>query len=55
VVIDESGSNLALTRLYGWGATNARVYQSVPPNWEKSITVLAALSVGGILMESVVY
>jgi hypothetical protein len=33
VIIDESGSNLALTRLYGWGPTKARVYQSVPRNW----------------------
>jgi transposase len=55
VVIDESGSNLALARLYGWGPLAERVYQSVRRNWGKNITVLADVSLKGILMESVVY
>lgn len=55
MVVDESGSNLALTRLYGWGPTKERVYQSVPRNGGKNITVLAALTLDGVMMESVVY
>lgn len=54
-MIDESGSNLALALLYGWGPTNERVYASVPRNWGKNITVIAALTLQGVLMESVVY
>ena len=46
--IDESGSNLALTRLFGRAAPGARVTQGVPQNYAENVTMLAALSVTGI-------
>ena len=46
--LDEAGSNLAMTRLYGRGAGGARVIETVPQNYGENITMLAALSVAGI-------
>ncbi len=46
--IDETGMNLALTRLYGRAAPGVRVVDSVPQNYGQNISVLAALGVGGL-------
>ena len=46
--LDEAGSNLAMTRLYGRGARGARVIETVPQNYGENITMLATLSVAGI-------
>jgi transposase len=46
--IDESGSNLALTRLFGRAAPGARVCEGVPQNRGENVTMLAALSVEGV-------
>jgi transposase len=46
--LDEAGSNLAMTRLYGRGARGARVIETVPQNYGENITMLASLSVSGI-------
>jgi transposase len=46
--IDESGSNLALTRLFGRAPKGARVTEGVPQNRGENITTLAALSVQGV-------
>ncbi len=46
--IDESGINIALTRLYGRGAPGQRVLGSVPRNYGQSISLLAALGVQGL-------
>ncbi len=46
--IDESGSNLALTRLYGRAAPGARVSEGVPQNYGENVTMLAAIGLGGL-------
>src|SRR6266699_6192817 len=42
--LDECGSNIALTRLYGQSPKGKRVYGSVPRNRRANITLLASLS-----------
>jgi transposase len=46
--LDEAGSNLAMTRLYGRAARGTRVFDSVPQNYGENITMLACLSVAGL-------
>ena len=46
--IDETGINLALTRLYGRAAPGVRVIDSMPQNYGQNSSVLAALGVGGL-------
>jgi len=46
--LDESGSNLALTRLFGRAAPGVRVAEGVPQNYGENVTILAALGVGGV-------
>lgn len=46
--LDESGSNLAMTRFYGRGARGERVVESVPQNYGSNITMLCAISLSGI-------
>lgn len=46
--IDESGGNLAMTRLYGRAPTGERVVGSVPQNYGQNITILGALSAHGV-------
>jgi transposase len=46
--IDESGFNLALTRLYGRAARGQRALGSVPQNYGENLTLLGALSLTGL-------
>ncbi|MCA1626892.1 MAG: IS630 family transposase [Acidobacteria bacterium] len=46
--LDESGSNLALTRLYGRAAPGVRVAEGVPQNYGENVTMLAAIGTGGM-------
>ncbi len=46
--LDEAGSNLSMTRLYGRAAPGERVYDSVPQNYGENITMLACLSETGL-------
>ena len=46
--LDEAGSHLAMTRLYGRAARGERVFDSVPQNYGENITMLACLSEAGI-------
>jgi transposase len=46
--VDESGVNLAMTRLYGRAPTGERVVGSVPQNFGPNVTVLGALAVHGL-------
>ena len=46
--LDEAGSNLAMTRLYGRAAKGERVIESVPQNYGENITILATLGLSGI-------
>ena len=47
--LDESGSNLALTRLFGRAAKGVRVVEGVPQNYGENITMLAAIGISGVL------
>lgn len=47
--IDEAGSNLAMTRLYGRAARGERVIDSVPKNYGENVSMLACLSMSGIV------
>lgn len=46
--LDEAGSHLAMTRLYGRGAKGERVIATVPQNYGENITMLASLSLSGV-------
>jgi transposase len=46
--LDEMGSNLALTRLFGRARPGERIAEGVPQNRGENITTLAALSVQGV-------
>jgi transposase len=46
--IDESGINLAMTRLYGRALRGERVLGSAPQNYGQSVTMLGALSCTGL-------
>jgi transposase len=46
--VDESGLNLALTRLYARAPRGVRAVGSVPQNYGQSLTVLAALACHGM-------
>jgi transposase len=46
--IDESGVNISMTRRYGRAPKGHRVVGSIPQNWGRNITMLAALSVTGV-------
>ena len=46
--IDESGNNLALTRLFGRAAPGARIAEGVPQNRGENVTLRAALSLSGV-------
>jgi transposase len=46
--IDESGVNLAMTRLYGRAPKGVRVIGSVPQNYGQNVTMLAALGHHGL-------
>ncbi len=48
VVVDETGSNLGLTPLYGWALKGERTYGSAPRNYGKNTTLLASLSLQGM-------
>ena len=46
--IDESGINLALTRLYGRAPRGERAVGSVPQNYGANVTLIGALSPRGL-------
>jgi transposase len=48
VFVDESGTNIALTRLYGWAPHDRRATGSVPRNHGKNTTLVAALAPDGL-------
>jgi len=48
VVVDECGSNIALTPLYARAPKGQRAYGSVPRNRGKNTTLLASVSLSGI-------
>jgi transposase len=48
IFLDESGSNIALTRLYARAPRGERARGSIPRNRRKNVTLLASLSLSGI-------
>ncbi len=46
--LDEAGSNLAMTRLYGRATPGERVVESVPQNYGENVSMLAAISLAGV-------
>jgi transposase len=48
VIIDECGSNIALTPRYGWAPKGQRVRGSVPRNRGKNTTLIASLDWSGL-------
>lgn len=48
VVLDECGSNIGFTPLYGWAPKGERAHGSAPRNRGKNTTVIAALTWDGI-------
>ena len=48
VFVDESGTNIALTRLYGWALHDQRATGSVARNHGKNTTLVAALTPDGL-------
>ena len=46
--LDEAGSNLAMTRLYGRGEKGQRVVEAVPKDTGENISMIASLSFSGI-------
>jgi transposase len=46
--VDESGVNLAMTRLYGRAPRGVRVVGSVPQNYGPNVTILGALGIQGL-------
>ncbi len=46
--LDEMGSNLALTRLYGRAAPGERIAEGVPQNYGENVTTVAAIGHGGV-------
>jgi transposase len=47
VLVDESGTNISLTRWYGWAPPHRRATGSVPRNHGKNTTLVAALAPDG--------
>ena len=48
VIVDESGSNIALTSLYARAPKGQRAHGSIPRNRGKNTTLLASLSLSGV-------
>lgn len=46
--LDEAGSTIAMTRLYGRAAPGERVAEATPLNYGENITMLACLSAAGL-------
>src|SRR5215218_2011489 len=48
VFVDEMGTNISLSPLYGWSKKGKRAHCAVPRNRGKNTTVLASMSVEGM-------
>ena len=49
VFLDETGVNLSMTRAYARAPSGERAVAAVPKNWGDSVTVVAALTLDGII------
>ncbi len=48
VFVDEMGTNISLSPLYGWSRVGERLCARVPKNWGKNITVLSSMTHRGM-------
>ena len=48
VFVDECGTNITLTRLYARAPRGERAFGKAPRNWDKNITLIAAMSAEGM-------
>lgn len=48
-VVDEMGAHLALSLRYAWAPRGQRAHGQVPRNWGKNTTLVADLTLGGLL------
>jgi transposase len=48
VFVDEMGTNISLSPLYGWAKKGERAYCSVPRNQGKNTTLLSSMSMQGM-------
>ena len=48
VFVDECGTNITLTRLYARAPRGERAFGKAPRNWDKNVTLIAALSTEGV-------
>lgn len=48
VFVDEMGTNISLSPLYGWSRVGERLCASAPKNWGKNITLLSSMSMEGM-------
>ncbi len=46
--VDECGTNITLTRLYARAPRGERAFGKVPRNWDKNVTLIAAMSAEGM-------
>jgi hypothetical protein len=46
--VDECGTNITLTRLYARAPRGERAFGKVPRNWDKNLTLIAAMSKEGM-------
>ncbi len=48
VFVDEMGTNISLSPMYGWSKKGERAYCSVPRNRGKNATLLSSMSLEGM-------
>jgi transposase len=48
VFVDECGTNITLTTLYARAPSGERAFGKAPRNWDKNVTLIAALSAEGM-------
>jgi transposase len=54
VFLDESGVTTEMTRRYGWASRRERVSEAVPAGHWRTLTVLAALTLEGVLASMII-
>jgi transposase len=54
VFVDECGTNISLTTLYGRVPKGARALGKAPRNWGKNLTLIASLSLEGLSQQNMV-
>ena len=55
VFVDECGTNISLSTLYGRAPKGERSYGKAPRNWGKNLTLIASLSVEGLSGKNMVF